>query len=286
LSLEITAAELAGKMRSPNPPLALAVFRVEAGDLVYVMPPSGKNLLVDCGYYTDPAIDRTLLGLPGKLSQIVITHQHLDHFASLARVVRNHGLEPSQVAHSGFRLPENALPEGELSSCSSYRGMEPSLFFQYQAYVRDDHRWERVDLGDGLWAHNLRPAKSGLLDKELSYDMLNLVSTPISISYGGNDIVFASDTPPPAMDKLTNLRSPSLYFAASHGHPEYNPEALLHRIAPRRVCITDSFPDTDFVPYFREALPEADVRALNQVGPTVYLFEADGQTSTRSLRLS
>jgi hypothetical protein len=75
----------------------------------------------------------------------------------------------------------------------AYEGLEAPLWYQYRAFVTDDLRWKRLDLGSNLWAENLLPGKEGLFEGELTYEILNATSTPVGLEYHGNRILFASD---------------------------------------------------------------------------------------------
>ncbi|QXQ01659.1 MBL fold metallo-hydrolase [Stenotrophomonas indicatrix] len=104
----------------PRLPLRVTVYKVLAGDLIHVQTPNEESLLIDCGFHRGKAILEAVLGQKRSLDVIVVTHQHLDHFATLANFVSSSEMRP-RIYHSGVSYPPRLYPLRKPKYMSSLR---------------------------------------------------------------------------------------------------------------------------------------------------------------------
>ncbi|MEM6338302.1 MAG: MBL fold metallo-hydrolase [Pseudomonadota bacterium] len=254
----------------------IAVFNSLAGDCIYLMLPSGKNILFDTGFHKGDYIINAIKNMPGKLHEIVITHQHLDHFASLSRFVKEFKIPKERIHHSGVAYEKGYIPDEELSSCKEYEGQESVLWHQYYEYIDSDSRWELIETQNpDLSIRNLVPQKPRIDFNKVKYHELNDTSTPMYITWKNNKILIASDMTAYSIQNMFDQKCLSkidLYVPSSHGNPKSNPVSMLNQLNPDYVCVTDAFvgKGSNFYEYYQEVLPHADTRSLNVDGSQFY----------------
>ena len=241
-----------------------------------------ENVLIDCGFHKGDYVTNAIKELSGKLKNIVITHQHLDHFATLGKFVYEFSVNLDEILHSGLAHPRGVVPHHHLTTCKDYDGLEIPLWHQYGSFIVNDARWESIETAcENTEIHNLLPEKvdSEILSKH--YGALNYTSTPVGIRHYDHRIVIGSDINAEQFDTISAgeradyLDNVSLYIPASHGRPHHNPKWVLERLNPKYICLNDSFPDSDFRGYYKDILPQSDVRACNVDRTQAYFFTED-----------
>jgi beta-lactamase superfamily II metal-dependent hydrolase len=261
--------------------LVVLVFRCLAGDCIYVVTPGGNNLLIDCGFHKGNYIIDIIKSLYGALEHIIITHQHLDHFATMSKFVHEFSPRGNMIHHSGVHYPRAFVPNTPLTSCSEYDGLEVPLWNQYHAIINNEERWKTLNL-ENLEIVNLLPDKNKEVREIDSYHSLNNSSTPIGIRFFSHKVVIGSDVTSDEFEEIANskyadyLSNLSLYIPSSHGRPKNNPRWLLQIMKPKYVCISDSFPDGNFKDYYKEILAVTDVRSVNTDNNLVYVLHNNG----------
>jgi Metallo-beta-lactamase superfamily len=287
----VQASSVSEVMSSCNIPFALICFRVLAGDFYYLINPSGKNVLIDCGFHKGSEIGDAIDVLPGRPASIILTHQHVDHFGGLNLIAPRFGIEQTAIMHSGFSLPPGHVPRYPLSTCEAYEGTDVALWLTYHQWVHDRRRWESFSIED-VEIENLIPDldEVGVLSDTGDIDTidLNMTATPVLIRSGSTRIVIASDVPPrplrPALSRR-DLGRVSLFGASSHGRPSHNPPDMVCELRPRYICLSDSFPRSDFRQhYFAMSIAE-DIRSTNIDGSQIYFFDRDGSMYRSTLLL-
>lgn len=267
-------------------PLRVTVYKVLAGDLIHVQTPNEESLLIDCGFHRGNAILEAVLGQERRLDFIVVTHQHLDHFATLANFVSSPEIRP-RIYHSGVSYPPGYTPSVTLSTCPHYAGLEAPLWQQYSTYIRGTDRWSLIDGLSDVRVSNLLPSEHFQVDSDGEYHSLNRSATPVLIEYAGHRIVIGSDA---EADQLVsaierNGSAVALYIASSHGRPTHNDASVLQALNPAFICLTDSFEGSDFTKHYRKAVPGADVRSVNIDGSQCYSFWNDGRVQRNSVEV-
>lgn len=256
----------------------IAIFDSLAGDCIYLMLPSGKNILFDAGFHKGDYIINAIKKMPGQLHEIIITHQHLDHFASLSRFVEAFEIPNERIYHSGIAYKKNFIPKEELSSCREYDGKESILWQQYYEYIDNDDRWQFIETENcDLSIRNLVPKKPQIDFSKVTYPEFNDTSTPMYITWKNNKILIASDM---TFYSIQNMFDPKclskidLYVPSSHGNPKSNPIWMLNKLHPDYICVTDAFVGrgSKFYEYYQHALPQSDTRSLNIDGSQFYHF--------------
>ncbi|MET0102623.1 MAG: hypothetical protein ABW078_12900 [Sedimenticola sp.] len=285
----LSVNELAELMKREQEALAVIVFQGLAGDAILISPPGRQdNTLLDSCFHKGDGIVDTIAAIPGKLSNYIISHPHLDHFATGGKIIDRFEIQPESIFHSGLIPKPGFVPRGALTSCAEYAGLEVPLWHQYIPLVcrSAEDRWRKIPLKLNTTETeicNLLPAPVSDDLLKGPYGRFNLASTPVGIWHEGKKIVIASDI---AADQFGGFESGEreflshveLFIPASHGRPAQNPVTVLKSMAPKFICISDSFPDSDFRGYYRDALQGSpDVRSVNIDGTQVYLFT---QTST------
>ncbi len=265
-------------------PLRVTVYKVLAGDLIHVQTPNQESLLIDCGFHHGKAILEDVLGQKCRLDVIVVTHQHLDHFATLASFVSSSEVRP-RIYHSGVSYPPGYTPSVSLSTCPHYGGLEAPLWQQYSTYIRGTDRWTVIDGLCGVKVSNLLPSEQFQVKSDGEYHSLNRSATPVLIEYAGHRIMIGSDA---EADQLIsaieqNGVTAALYIASSHGRPTHNDASALQALSPTFICLTDSFEGSDFTEHYRKAVPGVDVRSVNIDGSQCYSFWSDGRVERESV---
>lgn len=278
----IGLSDISRELKDNLDELAIIVFHGLAGDCIYVSPPSRENTLIDCGFHKGDYITNAIKVLPGNLEHIVITHQHLDHFATLGKFAYEFAINSKEILHSGLAHPKGVVPHHNLSTCKDYDGLEIPLWHQYSSFVENDTRWESIKTSCAQTEIiNLLPEKADSEILSMHYGALNYTCTPVGIKHHDHKIVIGSDINAKQFDKIFEcnkadyLDNVSLYIPASHGRPHHNPQWAIERMNPKYICLNDSFPDSDFRNYYKDILPQSDVRACNIDRSQVYLFTKD-----------
>lgn len=270
----------------PRLPLRVTVYKVLAGDLIHVQTPNEESLLIDCGFHRGKAILEAVLGQKRSLDVIVVTHQHLDHFATLANFVSSSKIRP-RIYHSGVSYPQGYTPSVSLSTCPHYGGLEAPLWQQYSTYIRGTHRWKLIGGLSDVKVSNLLPSEQFQVESDGEYHSLNRSSTPLLIEDAGHRIMIGSDA---EADQLIgaierNAVTVGLYIASSHGRPTHNDASALKALNPAFICLTDSFEGSDFTKHYRKAVPGVDVRSVNIDGSQCYSFWSDGRVERESVEV-
>lgn len=263
----------------------IVIFDTLAGDCIYLILPSGKNILFDTGFHKGDYIINAIKNMPGQLHEIIITHQHLDHFASLSRFVEAFKIPKERIYHSGIAYEKDFIPQEELSSCREYDGQESMLWQQYYKYIDNDERWEFIETQNrDLSIRNLVPKKAKIDFSKVKYHELNDTSTPMYITWKNNKILIGSDM---TLYSIQNVFDPKcfskidLYVPSSHGYPKSNPTWMLSQLNPDYICVTDAFVGrgSNFYEHYQQVLPHADTRSLNIDGSQFY--HCNGSKVTR-----
>jgi hypothetical protein len=279
---KLTLLELSNELNNNSDSLVVIVFHGLAGDCMYISPPGRESILVDCGFHKGDYITNAIKELPGRLKHIIITHQHLDHFATLGKFVYEFSLDSNTILHSGLAHPQGVVPHENLTTCGDYDDLEIPLWHQYSSFIENDTRWVKINTtSKNTEIVNLLPEKvdRNILSKH--YGALNYTSTPIGIKHFDHRIVIGSDINPEQFkyitetDKTSFLDNISLFIPASHGRPHHNPKWLLEKCNPKYVCLNDSFPDSDFTQYYKDILPYSDIRTCNVDRTQAYFFTKD-----------
>lgn len=280
----LTLSEVSQKLDSglDTDTLALIVFHGLAGDCMYVSLPSKKNILIDCGFHKGNYITDAISKLPGELTNIVITHQHLDHFATLGNFIYKFSLNNNSILHSGISYPKGVVPHHHLTTCNDYEGLEIPLWHQYTNFIENNLRWENIETEcKHTEIVNLLPQKADTSILSQHYGALNYSSTPVGIKHYDYRIIIGSDINSDQFNDILDsdlssyLDNAELYIPASHGRPHHNPKWVLDKLNPNFICLNDSFPDSDFRGYYKDILPDSDIRSCNIDQSQVYIFTPD-----------
>lgn len=254
----------------------IVIFNSLAGDCIYLILPSGKNILFDAGFHKGDYIINAIKDMPGQLHEIIITHQHLDHFASLSSFVKAFKIPKERIYHSGISYETGFIPQEELSSCKEYDGQESVLWQQYYEYIDNSDRWELIETQNpDLSIRNLVPKKPKIDFNKVTYPELNDSSTPIYITWKNNKILIASDMTSYSIQNMFDpkcLSKIDLYVPSSHGNPKSNPLWMMNQLNPDYICVTDAFVGrgSKFYEYYQQNLPYSDTRSLNIDGSQFY----------------
>ncbi|MGZ3461027.1 MAG: ComEC/Rec2 family competence protein, partial [Archangium sp.] len=102
------AASSASKQAPALKPLTVYFFDVGQGDSALIVSPTGKTVLIDGGppEAADTLVPRVRELVQGPLDLVILTHPHLDHLGSLARVIQAVGAR--RYLDSGFDHPSEA----------------------------------------------------------------------------------------------------------------------------------------------------------------------------------
>ena len=263
---------------------AILACSLLAGDMFVIITPQREAVLIDCGYHRDASLFNALAQISGAIKHVIITHQHVDHFGSLPALSKEGRITPNVVLHCGLYLPENYVPNYELSSCSAYVNDEEELWLQYHNVVGINQgnrgRWTSCSAGKTTIKNLLPSAPIGLeeaIDSDPDNVNLNYTATPVAVEFNGHTLaMIASDITASVYDSLRpNLRGCPAFFApASHGRPESNPKSFIEEIDPSHIFISDHFPDSDFRDYYHScSLTRCDIKSANIDGHHLYMFK-------------
>ncbi len=264
--------------------LTITVHKALAGDLIHISTPCQRSVLIDCGYHKGDEIRDDILNLHDSIHAIILTHQHLDHFATAAKFICGSRVSP-QILHSGVAYPAGHIPRTGLSTCPHYDGLEQSLWLQYSSVVQDANRWQSVKGLRDVRIYNALGSKQYPDPTDDTYHALNRTATPVMIEYGPHRILIGSDIEGDQLAEVAAMsdRPATLFVGSSHGRPSHNPDHALSRLDPRYICLTDSFDGSDFTSHFRHSRPDSDVRSVNIDGTQRYTMFADGAITRQSL---
>ncbi|MGN7839606.1 MBL fold metallo-hydrolase [Stenotrophomonas sp. 22385] len=265
--------------------LVITVHKALAGDLIHINTPCKKSILVDCGHHKDERILDDVISANASIHAIILTHQHLDHFATAAKFITASATSP-QLLHSGISFPTGHIPRTSLSTCPHYDGLEQSLWLQYSALIQDHKRWSSVSGLSGVTVHNAIPEADFPNPTDQTYHALNRTATPVVLEFHAHRILIGSDIEGDQLAAIAErTKGPiTLFIGSSHGRPSHNPDVALSTLKPRHICLTDSFEGSDFTHHFKASQPDSDVRSVNIDGTQRYTFLSGGALIRESLR--
>lgn len=241
--------------------LLVAFLSVGQGDAVLIRTADEKDVLIDAGP------DRSVLArlaqiLPWydrELDMIVLTHNHLDHYAGIIALLEKYKVGQVVVSAVSEPLPQElalALAEHKVA----YQKIEAG------AEVKLD---ERVSLR-ALWP------KSGAVITEMNDRSLvmELVSGQVKFLLGGDSGIAVEDE----LMKNNLVREVDVFKLSHHGSDTANGQAFLELLSPRWVVVQAGSGNSFGHPN-RRILKRAErvgARVLrNDVDGTV-VFESDG----------
>jgi hypothetical protein len=264
--------------------LTITVHKALAGDLIHISTPCKKSILIDCGFHKGDQILDDVFAANDSIHAIILTHQHLDHFATAAKFIEASSAYPD-LLHSGVSYPPGHIPATGLSTCPHYEGLERPLWLQYSTLVRNKRRWTKVSGLENVKVLNPLPDNDFPTPTDDTYHALNRTATPVIVEYQSHTILIGSDI---EGDQLTQLAQCAngpltLFVGSSHGRPSHNPESALSTLRPKHICLTDSFDGSDFTQHFKASQPDSDVRSVNIDGTQRYTFLAGGALTRESI---
>lgn len=166
--------------RMPDGHLHLYVFDVGQGDSIFLVTPSGKQILVDAGpdLIALTRLAEVMPALDHSIDLLILSHPHLDHLAAFPQIIDRYDI--GAVMLSGLRY-----------NGSAYESMLAKMRQKSIRIFLPDPKQD-LDLGDGVVLDILGPGTQWF-GKSGSDDDVNNTSVVLRVLYKEQSILLTGD---------------------------------------------------------------------------------------------
>lgn len=245
--------------------MRVSFLDIGQGDAILVQTPSGHKMLIDGG-----ANDTVLTRLSEELGYfdtsidvLVATHPDADHVTGLIPVLERYNVKYILVSGS-------ESDTGMFHDFSDHTQAEGAV-------IREAHKGDAIDFGDGVVATILHPQK-GQIFKET-----NDASVSMVITYGDESFLLTGDLPSSYEDDIISNALPrkvTVYKAGHHGSKTSSGVQLLSYIKPEYAVVSAGkdnrygHPNTDTM----ERLAKYAKETLSTIDRGTITFVMDGKS--------
>ncbi|MCB8922888.1 MAG: DNA internalization-related competence protein ComEC/Rec2 [Ardenticatenaceae bacterium] len=212
-------------MTQPDGNLHVVFLDVGQGDATLIQTPSGRQILVDGGYYPSVLNDGLGQHIPfwqREIDLMVATHPDADHISGLAGVFERYHV--GQLITNGQGLGESPIYDAVLLAAE-----------EAGTPIRRALVGERIVIEDGVQLEVLHPGAVLLPDER------NENSVAMRLTYGDFSLVFTGDAEQQAEQAMLKSGLPLdalVYKAGHHGSNGSSSAAFLRAIRPSIITIS------------------------------------------------
>ncbi len=209
----------------PDGRLHVTFFDVGQGDAIFIQTPSGRQILVDGGYYPSVLNDQLGRRLPfwdREIDLLVATHPDADHVAGLAGVLARYAV--ARLLTDGEGLGESAIYDAVLLAAEAQK-----------TEIMAAQAGQVIAIDDGVQLEVLNPGR------ELEAGERNNNSVVLRLVYGDFSLLLTGDAEADAETRLMTGGLPVtavVLKAGHHGSKSSSSPAFMSAVQPRIVIIS------------------------------------------------